>query len=382
MKKHKSSIIYCLCVILSIAFIFFSNRYIMKNGDFNINKGKNIVVRATVTSVMDKKTDTSDIGSTDYIPFTAVIKGGSMDGAEVSATQVNDIHMAIKMKEVEVNDKIILSYIETSGVDGYWVLGEYERTGTLSIMALVFIVFLLAYGRIKGLSTVLSLIFTCLSVFIVLIPAVIGCLNIYFWTIIVCSFIIVMTIVIVNGISVKSLVAAAGCFTGVMTCGALTQIMNKFLHLTGAIDSDATFLLLMHENNQIDLNAIIFAGIVIGAVGAIMDVSISMSSALYEVKCQAANPTMGSLMQSGLNIGRDILGTMSNTLILAYIGSSLSTVLLLIGYNTSYLQLLNREMIVVEILQMLTGSFGILLTVPFTTFFASLLFTKKCTSKE
>ena len=354
----------------------------MKTGDFDINKGDNIVVRATVTSVLDKKTESSDIGSTDYIKFTAIIQGGSMNGAEVSATQVNDIHMAVKMKEVEVNDKILLSYIETSGVDGYWVLGEYERTGTLLLMALVFVIFLVSYGKIKGLSTVLSLIFTCLAVFIVLIPAVIGCLNIYFWTIIVCAFIIVMTIIIVDGISVKSLVATAGCFAGVMTCGILTRIMDKILHLTGAIDSDSTFLLLMHEDKPIDLNAIIFAGIVIGAVGAIMDVAISMSSALYEVKCQAANPSMSSLMKSGFNIGRDILGTMSNTLILAYIGSSLSTVLLLIGYNTSYLQLLNREMIVVEILQMLTGSFGILLTVPFTTFFASLLFTKKCQSKE
>ncbi len=377
LKKYKNQIIYILCVVLSVLFILCSYIYIRENGNFDIHKTETVIARATVTSILEKRQSNSVLGVTDYIDFTAIIKGGSMDGAEVTATQINDIYTAVKMKEVEVGDKVLLSYLDDADNDSGWVMGEYLRTDKLIILGIIFMILLVVFGHIKGISTLLALVFTCLAVFIVLVPSIIGGLNIYFWTIAVCTFIIVMTIILVNGISVKSTVAMIGCFSGVTVCALMTIIMDKVLFLTGIVDDDSTFLLLLHNDHLINLNAVVFASIAIGAVGAIMDVAISMASSLYEVKCQSENCTVKTIMQSGLNIGRDILGTMSNTLILAYIGSSLSTVLLLIAYNSSFIQLFNREMIVVEILQILVGSFGLLLTIPLTTFFSSILYTKK-----
>ena len=375
-KKYKNQIIYISCVIFSCLFILFSNMYITEYGNFDINKAETVVAKATVTSIIEKTSTESVMGTTEYVEFTALIKGGSMNGAEVTATQINDAYMAVKMKEVEIGDKVLLSYLDDIGEEPGWVLGEYIRTDKLMILGAIFMILLVVFGRFKGLSTLLSLVFTCLAVFVVLVPSIIGGLNIYFWTILVCAFIIVMTIILVNGISVKSTVAMIGCFSGVTVCAILTTIMDKILFLTGIVDSDSTFLLLLHEENPINLNAIVFAGIAIGAVGAIMDVAISMASSLYEVSCQNEECSVKAIMQSGLNIGRDILGTMSNTLILAYIGSSLATVLLLVAYNFSFAQLFNREMIVVEILQILIGSFGLLLTIPLTAFFSSVLYPK------
>lgn len=137
------------------------------------------------------------------------------------------------------------------------------------------------------------------------------------------------------------------------------------------------YLLFLNPADPVDLKAIIFSTIIIGALGAIMDVAMDIASALNELAATTAEPTRKMLLQAGNNIGRDILGMMSNTLILAYIGGSLTIVLLFFAYNHSLLYLLNKEMVVVEILQAVIGSFGILFTIPFTSFICSRLYVKK-----
>ena len=132
----------------------------------------------------------------------------------------------------------------------------------------------------------------------------------------------------------------------------------------------------LHENITLDLRAIIFGAIVVGAIGAIMDVAVDISSALNEVASKIEKPTFSELYSSGMNIGRDVLGTMANTLVLAYIGSSLSVVILLVAYNNSLFYIFNREMIVVEVLQAMVGSFGILATIPFTSVASAFLYSR------
>ena len=123
-----------------------------------------------------------------------------------------------------------------------------------------------------------------------------------------------------------------------------------------------------------DLRAIIFAAIIIGATGAVMDVAISIASSLGELAGQLESPTFAGLLKSGFAIGRDMMGTMANTLVLAYIGSSLATVVLIVAYNSSLLNILNKEMIVVEVEQALVGSLGILAAIPLTSLLAALVY--------
>ena len=186
-----------------------------------------------------------------------------------------------------------------------------------------------------------------------------------------------MTLLIVNGANVKSLSAGIGCVGGVLVAGGLAVIMDKFLKLTGIINEQSVFLQMLNPEHPIDLKAIIFASIIIGAVGAIMDVAISIASSLNEIQAQNADISFRKLYTSGITIGRDIMGTMTNTLILAYIGSSLSVVLLLTSSAPSLTYMLNTEMIIVEMLQSLVGSMGILLTLPLTSLISAFLYTKK-----
>jgi len=235
---------------------------------------------------------------------------------------------------------------------------------------------LLAFGGKKGFNTLLTLGLTCGAVFAVFIPSILSGQNIYLWSILVCLYSILTTLLILNGYNKKSLSAILGCFGGVLIAGGITIFMDGALSLTGVINDEAVYLSYLPTETPINLRAIIFAGIIIGAMGAIMDVAMSISSSLWEVKKNVRNIRPKALFRSGINIGKDIMGTMSNTLILAYIGSSLSMVLLLTVYDSSLLYLLNREMIIVEVLQALVGSFGILFSIPLTSFFSSLIYTK------
>jgi len=190
-------------------------------------------------------------------------------------------------------------------------------------------------------------------------------------------YIVVMTLIIVYGGNKKSFVAALGCVAGILLSGILTFIMANVLELTGLLDEDSMHLLYINDKNPIDLRAIIFGSVILGAIGAVMDVSMSIASSLNELVENMDKPTFSQVIKSGFEIGRDMMGTMANTLILAYIGSSLSVLLLYCAYNSSFIYLINKEIIIVELLQSLIGSIGILMVIPFATFISAKVYLRE-----
>lgn len=125
-------------------------------------------------------------------------------------------------------------------------------------------------------------------------------------------------------------------------------------------------LILITQATGMRLNGILFAGIMVAALGAVMDVAVSLGVALYEI--QILNPKISGreLFQSGMNIGRDMIGTMTNTLILAFAGGSLSTLLVFISYGIQFNQLISSDFFAVEVVQGIAGSSAVILTVPIT----------------
>ena len=184
-----------------------------------------------------------------------------------------------------------------------------------------------------------------------------------------------MTLLFINGLSKKTLTTILGCIFGVITAGIIFFIMNKILYLTGVCCEDELYLQMLDVN--INLKAVIFAAIIISSMGAVMDVSMDISSSLFEIKVHKPDISFKDMLKSGLNIGRDIMGTMSNTLILAFIGKSLSTVLLIMTYSSSLGEIFNKELIIVNMLEALIGSLSILLTAPITSVICSYIYNKK-----
>jgi len=379
--KRKESLIYILTILLSFAYIFFGNKAANANKqEYTLSYETGTPQKVKVTKIVDdryEKTLYPDFETQDRVVlFEARFTGGYRKGTVVRVIQMMDSMYAGEQRAVEVGDKVIIQnnqYTEASDVK-YMYAGVY-RVDFIILLCIIFCVLLLILGRRNGVNTLVSLVFTVGSVFFVFIPAVLNGGNIYAWSVSTCIYIIFMTLSIISGFSKKSLAAIIGCASGVSVAGVLTVITNEICYITGLTTEDSMYLLLLNPDKPIDLKAVVFAAIILGAVGAVMDVSMSLSSSLAELKEQVGSMTARQITRSGMVIGRDIMGTMANTLILAYIGSSLSVTLLLVAYNSNAPMLLfNSEMIMVELLQAVAGSLGILLTIPLTSIICGILY--------
>ena len=365
--KNKQSVYQIIAAVVSALLIFLANLYVTGGAPVFKGSTEGETVRCRVIRVTDVKTDNVS-GETEFVTvrFKAQALNTALRGKTLEVVQEIDRSFVFCPKQVEQNDKILVESYSADGETQYY-FGDYVRITPLLWLLAIFCILIIVFSRMQGLKTVISLGFTCLSVFTVLIPAILNGHNIYLWSIVVCMFITVMTLSIISGFNVKAMCAGIGCVSGVLCAGLTVLISDKFLNMTGMLEEESVYLIQLYPDNPINLKAIIFAMIIVGAVGAVMDVSMSISSSLYELRLKSPNIRPSELMKSGFAIGRDMMGTMANTLVLAYIGSSLTSVLLLVAYNAGIEQVINKEMIVAEILQALAGSLGMLLTLPLTS---------------
>lgn len=364
--KSKNNVFYAAVFLLSILFLFVGNRIASSDLDFFDSTYELSYYSSVVTRIIDIEVyDENDWGfDGTALHFSARITSGERRGDEVVGIQhFSSFTMHDDEREVEAGDRIVLVY--DSWNNSYY-FANFARINYVLFLGAAFLALVILFARKKGFNAIVALGFTCMAVFGIFIPAILSGRNIYIATIIICCFSIVSTLLLVIGPNKKALSAMLGCLGGVFLAGALMFVMDIILSLTGILDQETIGLLFLPTENPINLRAIIFAGVIIGAVGAIMDVAMSISSSLWEVKEAGGISDFGSIFKSGINIGKDILGTMLNTLILAYIGSSLSLILLITVHTTSLVDLFNMEMIIVELLRALVGSFGMLLTIPAT----------------
>lgn len=373
MKKAFNVFVY-LCVLgLSVSFIYYGNSYINKmDKDNNLIYDREVeldsLLYGQVTSIDDIKENKVNPEYKE-ISFKAKLLYGD-ENKEISGLQVINKDSR-NLSPVSVGDKVtLLSY----GDDTY-LFQYFYRFDKVVIFGIVLVLFILFLGGIKGFNTIVSLSLTCLSIFLVFIPSIKCGFNIYLSTIIICLFIIVSTLIIIYGLSKKSIITAFSCAFGVIFSCLLSLFMDKWLKLTGYIN-DSTYILSSSFGIDINIKAITFSMITIGALGAIMDVSMSVISPLCELKDKNINITASELMKSGLSIGKDFMGTMTNTLILAYIGSSLIVVLVYATSNYPLISVLNKEEIIFEFLQSMIGCLGILITIPVSTFLSTIILSK------
>ena len=192
-------------------------------------------------------------------------------------------------------------------------------------------------------------------------------------TIIVALLTTIMTLGLLGGFSAKTAAAIVGTTSGVVIAAIAALVFGKAAGITGYNVSDIETLSYVAQNSQIRIGQLLFAGIIISALGATMDVGMSISSTIQEL--HERNPELGGkeLFLSGIRVGRDMMGTMTNTLIFAYVGGALSTLVTNYAYDLSYNQLMNSYTIGIEIMQGLSGSLGVVLTVPVTAAVAAIL---------
>ncbi len=274
---------------------------------------------------------------------------------------------------IGINKEVLLYYdIE---MNEYYII-DRVRSKPLFALILVFVSFVIMLAKFKGLKALFSLGTTILFLFLIFIPLIVNGVPPVLASLLLCLFSSLVTIFAISGLSEKSITSFIGTLGGVALAALISQIFIYLTGLTGYIDVESQNYAFLFKG--IDLKELISAGIIIGSLGATMDIAVSISAALFEIDTHVEEISRKKIFISGINIGKDIIGTMVNTLILAYLGSSIFTMILFLKQRNEFplIRILNSEFIVVEILRAFTGSLGILIAVPVTAYIGSILISK------
>lgn len=261
----------------------------------------------------------------------------------------------------------------TTPEDVDFFIADIKRDNQIFIFTGIFFILLLLIGRKKGLTSIISIISTIALIFFMLLPMILSGFCPIASAVLTGIISTVITIYLVGGLNSKSSSAIIGTSISLIFAGALSMLAIYFAHLTGFAGEENMFLYTARPD--LSFTGILSASMIISALGALMDTAVSIASTVNEIFETDKSLSVKQLFKSGMNVGRDIIGTMSNTLILVYLGSSLTLVLL--SSNIDMNKFFNLNQVATEILSALTGSIAILFCVPITAIIAAYLIKKQ-----
>lgn len=334
--------------------------------------------RGIVTAVLEENLTPSDL------------KGGQMLGDQIVAISMNngetvqvtnyltDTHNIL----AEEGLRVVVCVDAPQGVEPYYTLYQYDRTTGVAVILGVFLLLMLLVGGEKGFSAALALAFSMVFLIRVTIPAIYEGGSPLAAGLVAVLLATSVTIFLLYGFVLRGGLAVVVTLAGEGLACFLFLLFSTLLHLTGFQSSDAESLLVAAGNTGMDLSTVLFAATMIASLGAVMDVAVSLLSALWEV--HETDPALPGkrLFTSGMHIGRDMIGTMSNTLVFAFAGGSLTTILVLIAYGTQPNQLLHSDYVALELAQGLCGTCAVILTVPLASLAAALVFPELQNSRK
>ena len=275
--------------------------------------------------------------------------------------------------DVQQGDRIIVRIMTDENGSYYASVFNYDRGIVLGGFLFVFFILLAALGGKKGLGALAGLLLTLGCIWFILIPCLLRGVPAIPVTIAVSAVSAAAGLIFLNGYSKKTFCAVCGCVGGVLVSGIAAAVVGILSPMNGFNMQEAENLILYGADQGLKVSGLLVCGVLISALGAVMDVALGIASSVWEMKEQNPDASVGSLFRSGMQIGKDAMGTMANTLILAFAGSSLNMLILVQTYDIPFLQLINTDSIALEVVQSVAGSIGILLTVPLVAFISARL---------
>ena len=275
-------------------------------------------------------------------------------------------------------DKVVLhaepvSETVSTPDDVDFFIADIKRDNQIYIFTGIFFALLLLIGKKKGLTSIISIISTVTLVFFMLMPMILSGFCPIASAVLTGILSTIITIYLVGGFNSKSSSAIIGTSISLVFAGGLSMLAIYFAHLTGFAGEENLFLYTARPD--LSFRGILAAAMIIGALGALMDTAVSIASTVNEIYETDKTLSIKQLCKSGMNVGRDIIGTMSNTLILVYLGSALPLVLL--SNNIDMNKFFNLNQVATEILSAITGSIAILICVPCTAIIAAYLIKRR-----
>lgn len=251
-----------------------------------------------------------------------------------------------------------------------------DRKEVMIGFAVLYLLALCLIGGMKGVRGALGLVFTFAAIIYVYLPVVYLGYSPFWTAVFICAITTLVTLYLIGGATKKTLCATGGTLAGVIIAGLTATLFSEATGITGWNVSDIESLMTLYETSNIQVGGLLFSGLLISSLGAVMDVAMSISSSMKELCDQNPDITRMELMKAGMRVGRDMMGTDSNTLILAFAGSSISMLLMDYAYHLPFLQIINSNNIGIAVMQGLSGSFGVVLSVPATVVMAAYIYRK------
>jgi len=333
--------------------------------------GDEYLARARVLSVTDSEYVEGPLNSTSQIAVVEITEG-EFAGRVLETVHYKSGNLAYDF-DVYPGDNVVLNLV----IEGEELVAAniafLDRELTLKFLFWMFIAVILLIGAWKGLKTVLTLSLTGLGIVKILIPSILVGKDPVAVTIIVTSGVTFITFLLISGLNRKALAAIMGTVLGTLSAALIAHLAISATRLSQLAVEEGGMLLSLPQSGVINFQGLLLAGIIIGALGAVMDMTMSISSTMYEVKVLNPGLSGWQLMKSGMNVGRDVIGTMASTLILAYTGEALPLLVIIVGYQIPLIKVLNLDLFAIEIVRTLAGSIGLFLAVPLTAAIGGLL---------
>lgn len=328
------------------------------------------IVKAEVLEVVreEQREITGTSATTLEQEVRVIIKEGEREG-EV-ASLINEVVRLEEGDVIFVNRMVSIDGQETV------TYADFERRPILTFLALLFVVALLFFSRWQGVRALISLAISVVAILFVLVPALLAGYDATITSIGIAAIVLAVALFGTHGINPRSVIAFFGTYGAVIITGIVAFPAVHIMRLTGFSD-DAAVYLNFATNGQLDLTGLLLGAIIIGILGALDDVSITQVSVVEELK--SANKDLGfkELYARASVVGRNHIGSMVNTLALAYMAVSLPLILLYAKTESSWLQVLNHEVVAAELLRIIVGSLGLILAVPATTAMAAWYYQKR-----
>lgn len=365
-KQHKNKSVMFAAVLVFVILVLLFNKTITKT-QLIAEDGMTFAKAEVIEVLEDNIEESGSYTGTQVVKVK--ITSGYYEGLTCEAENMNGY---LYGAECKAGTKIILQLSEYNGTVTANVYG-YDREFILYLLIALFLITLCVIGGKKGIYSAIALVFTFICIIYIYLPMLyIGC-SPFLSAVIVVVLTTLVTMFLIGGFSVKTLSSVLGTLAGVIVAGAIASLFGKLSHISGYNVADIENLVYVGQNSKLQIGGILFSGILIASLGAIMDVSMSVASTICEIHKNCPSLGTKELFQSGISVGKDMMGTMSNTLILAFTGSSINTLIMIYAYQLPYLQVINMYSVGIEILQGISGALGVILTVPFVSAIASAL---------
>ena len=329
-------------------------------------------IPGTVLEVVEEDLSPSDLkGGPQLGEQTLTIE--LKDGSQITLTNyLTNTHNILAREGM----RVVVCVDAPENVEPYYTLYQYDRSVGLGVAVAIFLLLMLLVGGEKGFYATLALAFSLVFLLKITVPVIYSGGSPILAGLAMVLVSTAVTVFLIYGLSPRGVLGIGVVLAGEFVACGLFLLFSALLHLSGFKSGDAENLLVAAQNTGLNISTVLFAATMIASLGAVMDVAVSLLSALWEVRLADPDITGRGLWRAGLRMGGDMIGTMSNTLIFAFAGGSLTTLLVLMTYGTDPVQLLHSDYIALEMAHGLCGTCAVILTVPLASLVSAAVYPK------